>query len=324
MGQGPLQLLHDPEVVTDLARPFPRLASHSRYHPSMSVPGAVAAVVTAALAALVFVIVRSIVLWARLRARTRVAAATIPASVHREVLDLVDRAGEEDGATLLLLRPDPDGPRDGGSHLGGDPCLAPGASWPADDAGAPARFLAQVRLESPPLPPPWAGRPVLVFEGADGDVFARPGATGATPTQAPESAPGAAEVPIRTLRLPRVQAVDDDEDDASFAPVPLVRRVPAIRPLLEGYGAAAEHLLSYVLIPGINTHEVDTFHVCLMGGAPQLIQGEHEARCQACAAPMRFLFQLGDVLGIPGDAPIVYVYGCDAHPERVQAFVDNH
>lgn len=290
----------------------------------MSIHGVVAAVVTAAFAALVLAIVWNIVLRTRLQARTRAAAATLPASVHREVLDLVDRAGEEDGTTLLLLRPDLDGSRDGSSHLGGDPCLAPGASWPANDAGAPARFLAQVRLESPPLPPPWAGRPVLVFEGPDGGVFARPGATGATPTQAPAGVPRAAEVPISTLRLPRARAVDDDEDDASFAPVPLVRRVPAMRPLLERYGETAEHLLAYVLIPGINTHEVDTFHVCLMGGAPELIQGEHEARCQACAAPMRFLFQLGDVLGIPGDAPIVYVYGCDVHPERFQAFVDNH
>jgi hypothetical protein len=41
---------------------------------------------------------------------------------------------------------------------------------------------------------------------------------------------------------------------------------------------------------------------------------------------MRFLFQAGDV--IPNyniaDAGVIYVYGCDEHPENCVAFLDSH
>ncbi len=62
-----------------------------------------------------------------------------------------------------------------------------------------------------------------------------------------------------------------------------------------------------------------------MGGEPELIQAEHDARCPTCASPMRFLVSLGALSQtIGGDAPVVYAYGCDAHVENVRAFVDTH
>jgi hypothetical protein len=77
------------------------------------------------------------------------------------------------------------------------------------------------------------------------------------------------------------------------------------------------------LVPGIRTHEIDTFLVSLMGGEPELIQGEHGATCPRCMRSMKFLLQIGDVLALGGDAPVLYVYGCSHHPEAVvQAFVD--
>ena len=62
----------------------------------------------------------------------------------------------------------------------------------------------------------------------------------------------------------------------------------------------------------------------LVGGGPELIQGEHDTLCALCAQPMRFLCQFGDVTESfeLGDCGVGYVYGCDAHPEHCQAFVD--
>jgi hypothetical protein len=61
-----------------------------------------------------------------------------------------------------------------------------------------------------------------------------------------------------------------------------------------------------------------------MGGEPELIQGDHGGggTCHQSGRKLRFLFQLGDVLGLGGDAPVVYVYGCDEHPDEVVAFLD--
>jgi hypothetical protein len=94
--------------------------------------------------------------------------------------------------------------------------------------------------------------------------------------------------------------------------------------LRDAGGGPPERVLPLVVVPGARTFELDTFLVSLMGGEPELIQDPHGAVCPVCAAPLRFLFHVGDVLGLPGDAPIVYVYGCDAHPEQVEAFVDVH
>ena len=62
----------------------------------------------------------------------------------------------------------------------------------------------------------------------------------------------------------------------------------------------------------------------LVGGGPELIQGEHDPLCALCAQPMRFLCQFGDVTESfeLGDCDAGYVYGCDAHPEHCQVFVD--
>jgi len=79
-----------------------------------------------------------------------------------------------------------------------------------------------------------------------------------------------------------------------------------------------------VLVPGIGTHEIDTFLVSLMGGEPELIQDQGESTCMQCGCVTRFLFQIGDILGLDGDAPCVYVYGCDQHPDDVVARFDNH
>jgi len=39
---------------------------------------------------------------------------------------------------------------------------------------------------------------------------------------------------------------------------------------------------------------------------------------------MRFLVQLGAVLGLRSDGPVVYVYGCDEHPDELALFEDRY
>lgn len=285
----------------------------------MSTVGALlAAIATAAGAALGFAALRH----AARRARLRKAAAGLSASTCREVLGLVDRAGAEDGAPVLLLRPRPDSVADPASRLGGDPDLPPGSPWPRDASGVAAPFLAQLRLQVPPLPAAWTDRRILVFGGAKGTVlaFSAP-PVAAPPAPAPKGVRRSEPVPLGVTRLPRVEG-DGDEVPSPYAPALLLRRVPAVRTLLARHGEP-ERLLPYVLVRGIDTYELDTSDVILMGGEPELVHGAHGARCKDCSRPMTFLVQLGDVLALPGRAPVVYVYGCDAHPDRVLAFVDH-
>jgi hypothetical protein len=258
------------------------------------------------------------------RTRLRRSATGLTAATRREVLGLIDRAGADDGTPALLLRPWPESQSDAGSRLFGDPDLPPGEPWPKDASGAPARFLAQVRLHAPPLPPAWADRRVLLFGGAKGTVLARTAPpTTLPPAPTPEGVPRAEAIPLGTVRLPLGVGVEDGRRP-SFDPASLLRRLPALRGVLGRHGQDPERLLPYVLVPSIDTFELDASHLCLVGGDPELIQVAHEPACFDCHRPLRFLLQLGDLLGLPGDAPVVYVYGCDAHPERAQAFLDSH
>jgi hypothetical protein len=256
------------------------------------------------------------------RARLRRSAAALTSAARREVLGLIDRAGADDGAPVLLLRPRPETAADPGSRLFGDPDLPPGEPWPKDASGAPARFLAQVRLHAPPLAPGWADRRVLLFAGAKGTVLARSALPcRAPPAPAPKGIPRGEAIPLGAVRLPHAAEAEDGRLPP-FAPAALCRRVPAVGALLRRHGADPEGLLPYVLVPSIDTFELDPSHVSLMGGDPELVRAPHETRCFDCGRPLGFLLQLGDVLGLPGDAPVVYVYGCDAHPDRVEAFRD--
>lgn len=268
------------------------------------------------------------------RVRTARRAAELPEDIRRQVLESIDLAGRDDGTLALLLRKI-DGPgSDPYSRIGGAPFLPAGVVLPPLHSETGSVFLAQVRLQSPPLPETWSNRVLLLFKDAAGELAAF-SAGPADPALQPvlHSAPShPLTVPsangLEPLRLPLVDSNDDGIQEApprpSYSPAPLIRRVPVLRQLLSSCPDSPERLLPHILVPGIGTHEIDTFHVCLMGSEPELIQGEHDAICGKCSQTMRFLFQLGDVLGLPGDAPVVYVYGCDAHPDQVSVHSDIH
>ena len=259
------------------------------------------------------------------RVATRTRAQALPESIRREVLARIDTAGMEDGSSVLLLRM-VDGPgTDVRSRVGGTPVLPPGTPPPSLLSDQDWTFLAQIGLHTPPLPDAWSRRAVLIFSNSIGTLAACSLEVAEPVSEAPLD--GAFARPVRgvdTLRLPLADEGDDRRLVPSYTPGALLRRIPALRQLLADRGDTPERLLPHILVPGIGTHEIDTFHVSLMGGEPELIQSEHETRCGQCSRPMRFLFQLGDVLGLPGDAPVVYVYGCDAHADQVEVRMDMH
>lgn len=266
--------------------------------------------------------------WNLLRLRTGRIASAVPDAIRREILAEIDRAGTEDGARVLLLRVVASGVSDAYSKLGGTPLYPTGTTNSGSARHDSRDFLAQVRLRSPPLAAAWSDVVVMLFWDAAGGVIAsNSGFASSTDTAA---VPGGNEKErgIEPVRLPPGDIVDNEESDAwpssPYDPRSLLRRVPTVRGLLANYPDAPERLLPHILVPGVGTHEIETFHVSLMGGEPELIQGDHDAACPRCAKSMEFLFQIGDVLELGGDAPIVYVYGCREHPSELQAFVDMH
>ena len=264
--------------------------------------------------------------WNVRRVRTAQLAAAIARAVQEQVLEAIDRAGMEEGTRVLLLRVVDGPPRDPYSKLGGEPLLPPGV---ATDAGPPddvGKLLVQVRLHSPPLPEVWLNRVLLLFRDQLRSVVARCTVPADSVADANSAASSAKQRGLEVLRLPPGDTVGEEDAYVSspYAPGSLCRRVPALRDLLAPYADTPERVLPHVLVPGIHTHEIDTFLVCLMGGEPELIQDEHGASCPRCARPMRFLLHFGDVLKLPGDAPVLYVYGCDEHPAEVRSYVDIH
>jgi hypothetical protein len=99
--------------------------------------------------------------------RTMELAAGIPDTVVRQVLDAIDRRGRASGAQVALLRHiDPDPHSTLLSHVGGEPSI-PRQRLEQRAGIKLGRFVAQIELLSPPLPPQWAGKVVFVFESAE-------------------------------------------------------------------------------------------------------------------------------------------------------------
>lgn len=273
-------------------------------------------------------IATALVLFNIRRVRACRVAAALPEAIRDDVLARIDRAGWEDGTRVLLLRVIAGTGSDPYSRIRGEPLLPPGWGPPGSATQEGSEFLAQVRLHSPPLPASWSNRVVFLFLDASRQLVAHC-SPGVDPLEGASSAAGSREWgrAVEPLRLPPGDEADNGPDDVGpaspYSPPFLCRRVPALRQLLAEHGQP-ERLLPHLLVPGIGTHEIDTAHVCLMGGEPELIQGDHAATCSRCSQPMRFLLQLGDVLGVPGDAPVVYVYGCDEHPEQLRVHLDMH
>ena len=82
------------------------------------------------------------------------------------------------------------------------------------------------------------------------------------------------------------------------SPARLCDMVPAIPQLLGEFTDDPAGPLSQILRPEVYGYDLEAPDIAYAGGEPMLIQNPHEAMCDECDQPMRFLFQFGEV--IPG------------------------
>lgn len=261
--------------------------------------------------------------------RARRAYRGLPSDVQEQVLAAIRTAAQQE-QTVTFLRlgrgcPVSEQSIITESHVGGLPYAESSDQWPDAGGNEPPRFLLQVRLTDPGLGPIWQGRLIEVFLVFDYEQIVR---SYAAPSRdrhvalAPPEPPLAC-VPILPLRIPTVR----DEIGESIAhPSRLCEMIPAIPELLRPYTKDCSGLLTQILCPDIYGYDFETPFLAYEGGAPELIQSEHEPQCDQCSQRMRFLFQFGEI--IPGlqlaDAGVGYVYGCDEHPALCKAFIDSH
>lgn len=257
-------------------------------------------------------------------------AQRIPAAVRRELLERIDHAGAAAPATTLL-HPDPAAGPAARSRVGGLPSLPAGTPWPGTERGAPARFLAQVELDTPLLPAVWQGRRISLFLGEEGatarsDAAPLPGTPAGTPAMAPAGVEVLPEVPLSPLRLPEgLETRRRRKQAPALDAARLLAAVPGLRERLAEYSTSPERVLPFLLSPGARAETLAATELVRVGGAPQLRREVAPSACPTCGSPRRFLLQLGDVFGpgrVLGHAGLLAVYGCDAHPEQVEARLD--
>lgn len=261
--------------------------------------------------------------------RVRRSYRRMPPQVQEQVLAAI-RTIAQQARTVTFLRIDRGRPVSEQdlvteSHVGGHPYAEPGDRWPDADGNDPPRFLLQVRLSDPGLGPVWHGRLIEVFLVFDYQQIVR---SYAAPNRdryvaLASGPPPFICVPITPLAIP---LTSDDDGESISSPARLCETIPAIRELLSPYTRDCAGLLAQILCPRIYGYIFETSFIAFEGGSPELIQGPHEATCDQCSRPLRFLFQFGEV--IPdfqlADAGVGYVYGCDDHPECCKAFIDSH
>ncbi len=252
----------------------------------------------------------------------------LPKDLIDKVLGLVE-ATASSGPAVTFLRLDEEQRCDGAlqvqSHVGGLPYAEAGDEWPTRaDQDRPPRFLLQVRLDEPGLGPAWQGRLVEVFFIFDAEQIVRTYASPAPDRYVSLTSP---EPPFQCVLLtPLRMPVESDEERLPALPKRLCELVPAINEHLTAYTKDCAGVLTQILRPGLHGYDLDAPDIAYVGGEPMLIQNPHDAICDQCGRPMRFLFQFGEV--IPGlqmaDAGVGYVYGCDDHPDCCKCYIDSH
>jgi hypothetical protein len=246
----------------------------------------------------------------------------------REVIGLVDKIARE-GQFLLLYRPTHGRSGNiGCARIGGDPAVAVGEAWPMQEDGTPGEFLLQLPLMAPRLPVVWQGRLATVYM-VDCALCIRTylsaevAALTTLPNPAGETVIGRRDLAPMALPYVASRDGDDGEETDAFDEEKLFERLPALAPLLTANSRHPARLLGRILSASTEGSRLSEDEV-RVGGDPLLIQNTHEAMCPVCGQPMRFLFQFSDVtedLQL-GDCGMGYVYGCDAHPEHTEGFVD--
>lgn len=256
--------------------------------------------------------------------RKRVATdlKKIDPPARTEILAMIDQHARTGQSRVLYLRSSftPQAPL---ARIGGQPLARPGEPWPASDDGEPGKFLLQF-----PLPAvagkPWEGRLIVVYL-VQHELLVRSYSGSHLDELVPQTDP--TKSPMRPVGL-QALAVPTAADDGRGADLSLaeqlVKEVPGLESKLTGLAAYPAPVLLKLLAGHSEAEDPRLEDVILIGDAPALIQSAHDPMCLICQQPMRFLFQLADVaesFGL-GDCGVGYVYGCDAHPEFCQGFVD--
>ena len=212
------------------------------------------------------------------------------------------------------------------AKVGGLPLALHSESWPTDNDGKPGKFLMQIPLRAQRLQPQWHNR-ILVLYLIDYQPLVRSYDQNTQQLHLLPS-PIASEAPraLTETAMPYVPTSDESETEGGFEAEIIFSRVPDLRNELLKFSPHPELLLSMLLNGPSTQRALDATDQILVGGDPILIQNEHDAVCSICNQPMRFLMQSCDVTDSFefGDAGVVYIYGCDTHPDNCEGFIDCH
>lgn len=258
--------------------------------------------------------------------RVRRIYSRLPPKVVNDILALIEQSAAS-GPSVTLLRLSEGLEYDRGylleSHVGGLPYAEAGDEWPqGTPEGEPAKFLLQVRIDTPLLGEQWRGRLIVAFLVFDYEQIVR--------SYSPSTEN---YIPLEEKRLPRTSIqlrhfqmpVESIEEMTPMPPGALVEAIPEIKNRLRPYTSDFVGVLSQVLRPNFFGYNLEAPDLAYIGGEPSYIQEPHEPpQCDQCNKPMRFLLQFGEV--IPGlqmaDSGVYTVYGCDDHPERCCGYID--
>ena len=255
--------------------------------------------------------------------------AKIDEAHQQEIIQLIDQHARRQ-AFQLFYRPTLGLDAAAVAHEGGNPLARADEVWPLNRDGTLAIFLLQLPLHAPRLDAAWQGR-VLCLYLRDWEILVRSYAAHELSELVSMNNPAADEFldfhALQAIAIPFVEA-DSEDDYEGFDAKQLIAQLPELQSKLAVLSSQPVALLSMILSTATYARTSENWSTLeadiLVGGAPHFIQNEHNPVCEICREPMRFLLQFEDMTNdlLLGDAGGGYVYGCDAHPEHCQGFVD--
>jgi len=254
--------------------------------------------------------------------------SALKATQKQDIRDLVNRQAHQGDQTLYYAVTDAEAWRLEHAHIGGSVLMPAHEAWPVSKEGRPTVFLLQIPLANV-LPSPWPGRLIALWLAPDDfEVLVRSeGSVDGLSERAAPACTSSNELNdvrrqgLHAMALPRPPDGDIDEHDICES---LLAGNAELRTAVAALTSEPEMLLPMILEDRPDAWAPSVFHGVWVGGAPLLIQNAHDATCEHCGEPMRFLFSTGDVTESMafGDSGVAYIYGCDSHPDCCKAFVD--
>ena len=249
-------------------------------------------------------------------------------STKEEVLRFIDEQSRLGQHQLLYMSVDRAIAPTDLAKVGGHPLALSEESWPADSEHQAARFLMQMPLRAPRLPLQWRSRILTIFL-LDGHCVVRSYDLDLQALQplAPPLPDSDLPYPLEEIAVPFEPSFPNDADSTeSFDSEEFFAKIPSLKAKLTKYSRHPKLLLGMLFGNSSLATELEPSNLILVGGEPHLIQNDHPARCKICDHPLRFLMQSCDVTENfeLGDSGVIYIYGCDSHPDYCEAFVDTY